>query len=390
VKVFVVLAVAFVVPLVTGVKQADPSSPVCTVTPASGDLTTVHQLHCHGLAPGGSFTAVLLDPGGAESVTQLLADASGGLQLALTPPDGSWKLGLYRLALQRPGSRSVSATFAAGDGGPHLWAEPDLPSPTSAFNFVGIGLPPSIGLRLQLYLTGGQQAVQTLEVATDAAGNLSTFVWPQQLGLTFFAAGDYRVTAPDLGLATDFRVREHPASSEVSVDQPVILGQYTWLHLAEYSPNRYVWGVYAAPDGSIEGEFLLGPTDSRGEATAAFTFSVSSGGQYLIATPYDWGESSFMVEANTATPTATATPTGTPTSTPAPSPTATRTATRNLKPSATPTTTHIIKPTAAPRKSVRKPKPTPTPQKSPHKKSKSTHHKKKAVKHKHRKVKKKP
>jgi hypothetical protein len=367
VKVFVVLAVAVAAPLLAGVKQDAPPSPVCTVTPASGDLTTAHQLRCHNLAPAGAFTVVLLDPGGAETVTPLQSDAYGGLQLSLSPPDGSWKLGLYRTAVQRSGSRSVSATFSAGDGSPHLWAEPNLPSPTSAFNFVGIGLPPSTGIRLQLSLTGGQQAVQTVWVATDAAGNLSAFVWPEQFGLPFFAAGDYQVIAPDLGLKADFTVREHPACSQISVDQPVILGRYTWLHLAAYAANRYVWGVYAAPDGTVAGEFLMGPTDSRGDALTAFTFSGTTIGQYLIATPYDWGESSFMVESDTPTPSATptATATATPTVTPTPSPTARKSA------------THRVKPTATPQRTTHKPKPTPTPhKKKTHKRKHRKHHKK--------------
>jgi hypothetical protein len=160
------------------------------------------------------------------------------------------------------------------------------------------------------------------------------------LGFDFFSAGRYELSAPDLGLDTAFYIREHPSTSFIKVDQPIISAGSASLHLAAFSSGRYVWAVYATDSGQTAGEFLLGPINDRGEAVATVQLPALTAGRYLLATPYDWGETTFSILAPTptATPTATLTPTSTLTSTPTrtPRPTPTRTA--------RPTPTHTTKP----------------------------------------------
>jgi hypothetical protein len=118
-----------------------------------------------------------------------------------------------------------------------------------------------------------------------------------------------------LQLATDFLVREHPASSSVSIDSPALPRSIGALHFAYYASQRYVWGLYADLTGRAVGEFLVGPTSSAGSLESAVVLPDLAPGQYLLATPYDWGETEFIVDA----------PPPTPTSTPSPSPTVTAT-----------------------------------------------------------------
>lgn len=300
--------------------QPAPAVPAVAVTPATASLTTARQVQISGLGPGESDVIVLFDPSGQETVAHAQADSSGTIGLTLQPPDGSWQVGMYRVAVGRPDGSSVSQTFVAADGTPHLFAEPNLPSPTSALNFVGTGLPPNQQLDLHLHLTGGQVAVESVPVTADAAGAFSRFVWPQQFGIPFFAAGDYLITAPAANLSTPFTVREHPVSADPSVSGPVLSGTDLPVHFQNYPPNTYVWGLYADMQGNDVGEFLIGPIAASGQADARVPLPVLAPGQYLLATPYDWGETTFTVLQPTPTPTATATftplPTFTPTATP--------------------------------------------------------------------------
>jgi hypothetical protein len=256
---------------------------------------------------------VLIAPGGTEQVMDATADASGALTLKLSPPNDVWQLGLYRVVLGMGGGAGVSATFAVIDGQPHLFAGPYLPSPTSAFNFVGTGFGPGSTVGLTLLLTGGQGGAKTFSVVTDAAGSFSRFVWPQQFNLPFFAAGDYRVQS-DGGLHANFQVREHPVGASISIPATLVPGQPEAVHLHSYTSGRYLWAIYATSDGHVAGEFLFGPTDAAGNAEATAVFPSLAPGAYLLATPYDWGETAFEV----LDPTATATLTPSSTSTPAP------------------------------------------------------------------------
>jgi len=257
---------------------------------------------------------VLFDPDGSQTVGLSATDANGSLTQTLKPPGGQWKPGQYRWVFALADGKSFSATFVASDGSPHLYAEPSLPSPTSAFNFIGTGLPINSSVELQLLLTGGQGR-RTLQANTDGDGTFSLFVWPQEFGLGFFAAGAYKIEAPALQLATDFLVREHPASSTVSMDTPVLPRSIVALHFAYYAPQRYIWGIYADLTGRPVGEFLVGPTTPTGGLDSAVVLPDLAPGQYLLATPYDWGETDFTVDA----------PPPTATSTPSPSPTVTAT-----------------------------------------------------------------
>jgi hypothetical protein len=108
-------------------------------------------------------------------------------------------------------------------------------------------------------------------------------------------------------------LREHPASSSISVDGPVLGGAGATIHFRYYRPGRYVWGVFADMEGQPVGEFLIGETSAAGSADVSLSVPVLPAGENLIATPYDWGETSFEVVAPT------------PTDTPASAPTATRT-----------------------------------------------------------------
>src|SRR5206468_12138989 len=130
-----------------------------------------------------------------------------------------------------------------------------------------------------------------------------------------------------------FWVREHPLGATVSLPDPVEVGQSTPLQFSHYAAHRFLWGVYAGPDGQAAGEFLFGPADAAGDTAASLTLPDLGSGPYYIATPYDWGEASFGVIEPTATPTATATKSPLPTATKRPRPTATK----RPRPTATPT-----------------------------------------------------
>jgi hypothetical protein len=290
--------------------QSAPVAPAVVVTPVAAGLTTGRPVQISGLGPDESDVIVLFDPSGQQTVMHSQADSSGAISLSLQPPNGSWQVGMYRIAVGRPDGSSVSATFIASDGVPHLFAEPNLPSPTSALNFVGIGLPANQQLDLHLHLTGGQVAIETVPITTDANGAFSVFVWPQQFGLPFFAAGNYLVTLPSASLSTPFTLREHPVSANPSVSGPVLSGTDLPIHFQNYSANAYVWGLYADMQGNDAGEFLVGPVAAGGQADARIPLPALAPGQYLLATPYDWGETTFTVlqPTSTATPTATSRP----------------------------------------------------------------------------------
>jgi hypothetical protein len=318
-KRLVLLAVSLVaLPWAGTLAQSSPTAaPTVTVSPSTGDFSAPHHVVLQNLPPNSTALAVLFDPGGGQTVMSPQVDAGGTAALDLEPPAGRWLPGVYRVVLATRGNGAVSGRFTAGDGQPHLLAEPFLPSPTSVFNFIGTGLPANASFDLVLLLTGGQQGAHVISAASDASGTFSAFVWPQEFGLPFFAAGAYRVSIPSLGLSTDFLVREHPVSSTVWVDGPARPGGNVPIHLRYYAPGRYLWGIYQRQQGQPIGQFLVGPTDARGAMDTGFTVPAQlPGGQYWLATPYDWGETSFTVPDATPTPTPTATRTPTPTPTP--------------------------------------------------------------------------
>lgn len=225
---------------------------------------------------------------------------------------------------------------------------PDLPSPNSVVEVSAVGLPANSDIHLILTIAGGL-GQRDVSSKTDAQGTMVVFLWPQALGFDFFSAGRYELAAPDLGLDVPFFIREHPSTSFITlgptikpeVDVPVLL--------QAYGVNRYIWAVYATETGQPIGEFLWGPTDARGATTSSVQFPELSAGRYLLATPYDWGETMFSVAAPptltpTSTPTPTPVPTDTPTLTPTPRPTATRTATRTPIPTPKRTATRRARP----------------------------------------------
>lgn len=307
---------------VPAMAQTPPAAnPGLTITPRTGDVRTSHQVNVDGVTPGSQETILLFAPNGQETTLAAQVSGNGHAGWTLDPGANGWQLGLYRVVLPIGSGRAISETFVAGDGQQHLAVEPYLPSPTSALNLVGIGLAPSSSLALQVVLTGGL-GEKSVEVQTDESGSFSVFVWPQQVGLPFFEAGDYRLVASDLGLSVDFRVREHPVSAAITVDGPVVRGNSLPVSLRNYVAGRSVWGVYADANGNTVGEFVLGPTDAGGSYSGSIAASLPVAGRYLIATPYDWGESAFDTLDATSTPTATptVTPTPTPTLTPTPKP----------------------------------------------------------------------
>ncbi|PZS03742.1 MAG: hypothetical protein DLM70_08625 [Chloroflexi bacterium] len=304
--------------------QSVPAShPSMTITSGGGDYRSPHEVVVDGVQPGSRQMLVLFDPDGQQTIFQAQTAVTGHATWTLNPPNGQWILGLYRLVLPLGEGRAISETFVSGDHQAHLFAEPFLPSPTSVFDFVGIGLTPDTSVTLDLVLTAGQ-GEHLLQTVTDASGSFSLFVWPQQFGLPFFAAGDYLVQVSTIKPGTEFRVREHPGSSSLSVDGPVVKGLDATLHLRGYQADRLVWGMYAGLHGDASGEFLVGPTSGAGSLDTSVALTLPGPGQYLIGSPIDWGETSF--EAIEPTATATATPPPTPAVTPsaiAPTPTAT-------------------------------------------------------------------
>jgi hypothetical protein len=273
------------------------------------------ELQVRNGPPNSGVDAILIDPKGNETQLNPRTDSTGTSDLKLSPPATGWSVGLYRVvAASAPGS-SVSAVFVASDGRPHLTEAETLPSPFSAFNLQGIGLPPDTPTDLTVYLAG-QIGSRTYHLTTDDIGTLTLYIWPEQFGLSFFSAGPYRVLAPALGLEADFVVREHPVSAFITVEGPVLPGAEARVHFASYAPARSLWVVYTGLDGIPKGEALVGPTDAVGNAVASLVFDGVPPGAALLATPYDWGEASFSIESPTDTPTSTPTPTDTPTVTP--------------------------------------------------------------------------
>lgn len=326
----ILMALAALLPLTSAVAQSPTvvAPPSVVFTPPDGGPATTYQAHAAGLPALAAVVAVLFSPGGAQQIMPLQTDAAGSADVSLPPPAGGWQVGLYRLAIGYGSGQSVSATFATEDGTPHLFAEPLLPSPTSAFNLVGIGFGADSTVHLVLLLTGGVQGQADLQAPTDATGAFSIYVWPQQLGLTFFAAGIYQVQAPDQSLSINFTVREHPISSYVTTPDAIAPQSIDVVDFAHYTPHRYLWGIYANQSGTTMGEFLIGPTDLAGDLHSLLQFPALPPGDYLLATPYDWGETQFTVPDPTVTPTPTAAPTLTPT----------------LDPTTTPTPKHSVKP----------------------------------------------
>lgn len=297
-------------------QSAVPPAPTISVTPVIGDLTSTHDVHIEH-APVGAALMVLIDPDGNQTVYHEQTDPNGALDLTLAPSQSEWRIGLYRIALSLPAGASISAIFAAGNGQPYLFVGPNSPSPTSALNIVGIGLPPNTNLTLHLMLTGGNLGERDLHAPTDVNGIFSVYVWPGQVGVPFFPAGSYRVDVPEYSLSASFVAREHPLSATISIDDVVQPRVPTQVHFIDYMAGRYIWGVYAGPDGVVGGEFLVGPTDVGGRLVSTLTFPDLGAGQAYVGTPYDWGEASFTMVEPTATatpkPTATARPTVTPT-----------------------------------------------------------------------------
>lgn len=309
--------------------QAGPATqPTLSITPATGDLTTAHQVQI-GNMPSGAPILILFAPDGTQTV--LHPDAENGSYVAaLTPPDGGWMPGLYRVVLGLSGGAAISDTFTAGTA-PSLYVGPPSPSPTSVFNIIGTNLPPNSTINVHLFLTGGIQGERVIPVATDANGAFSAYIWPEPLGFPFFPAGSYLATLPDFGLSAPFTAREHPVSATITAAEQVVSGQALPVHFIQYLPYRYLWGVYAGGNGPAEGEFLAGPTDQSEVADLSLSLPALAAGQYYLSTPYDWGETSFtVVDPPTATPTATDTPTRTltPTIIPRPTRTPTRVATK--------------------------------------------------------------
>jgi hypothetical protein len=187
-------------------------------------------------------------------------------------------------------------------------------------------------------------------VDTDVYGSFTSFAWPEMFGFPFWSAGPYTLSDPGSGASVTFWVREHPDTSYLSVDAPVVAGDSSGIDFAHYFPGRYLWTVFAGPDGTVLGEYLFGPADYRGMAHGFATLNAPEGGSYLLATPYDWGELSFTLLLATATPTPTPTPTITPTPTSTSTPTATATPRPTRKPTARPkaTATRVRRPTPTP------------------------------------------
>lgn len=346
-RVLLCLCLLVLVPEV-GASAQSASRPVPTATVVNSTVSpdVSRTLEVSGLQSGAATTVVLLDPQGGQTVLQGVSDSSGHLELNLAAPNGAWALGVYRVAVGMGDGSSVSTTFAVSDGKPALYAGPDQPSPTSAFVLTGTGFPANQSLHLVLTLASGF-GDRHLQATTDATGTFSLFVWPQEYGYPFWSAGEYIIAAPDLGINTPFWVREHPSASYLSVEGPAVPDVPESVGYAHYAAGRYLWTVYANSAGTVLGEFLLGPSDFRGTAQAAVRFPSLASGTYLLATPYDWGETPFTVLA--------------PTDTPAPAPTAT------TRPPATATATYTStpRPTAKPTKrptsnTTSRPKPTAT------------------------------
>lgn len=326
------LAALLIVPSLARVSAQSPPTPLPSITlsPASGGLTADHLAQGTDFPASSDLPAVVFDPAGNQVTFHVHTDATGAFSTPLSPGTALWTPGLYRIAIGLPDGRAVSGTFTASDGAQHLFAQPYMPSPTSAFNFVGTSLPPQTEVTVHVILTGGHLGDRDLQTRTDANGAFSIYLWPAQVGAPFWPAGQYEVSLPQFGLQTSYWVREHPASSTISIADPVEIGQPVSIEFTDYPAQRVLWGIYAGSDGQAAGEFLIGPTNASGTAGGTLSFPDLGNGPYYIATPYDWGESTFEViePTPTATPTATATSTPRPTATKRPRPTPTLVKTR--------------------------------------------------------------
>lgn len=309
--------------------QASPvESPSVHLAPANGPPLAPRTLSATGLPSNELLTVLVIDPVGGEQTLTGSVDATGKLSIALQPPSGGWPGGLYRVVLRLGNGKAISGTFVSSDGKPHLIETPDLPSPNSALSFVGTGLPPNTNTNVVVVLTSAR-GEQLVSGRTDADGTLVSYLWPEQLGAPFFSAGLYKVTIPDQGLSADFAIREHPASSTITVLGSVLPNGSATVHFQNYRPNRMLWAVVANLNGRIVDQFIPGTTDARGALNAELNLADLPPGRYLLATPYEWGETSLDVLA--PTPTATDTPTPTPTRTPRPKATGKPTATATPK-----------------------------------------------------------
>lgn len=298
--------------------QPAPTSPAISLSASMGGAQTVFTVRASGLPGSATIVMLLITPDGSQTSTSEMTRPDGSLVLSLTPPANGWSTGLYRVVLGVPNDLAEEADFSVSDGFPHLSEQTYLPSPTSALNIVGTGLPPGTSLTMVLWLTGGQDGARSIPVTTDATGSFTRYIWPQQLGLPFFAAGNYRVTIPSLSLISDFTAREHPVSASMSVSGPVLPDRPVPLTLQNYSPEKYLWTIVADAEGRVTGESLVGPTDVRGGFTGLVNVGAPSAGRDYLATPLDWGETTFIVPDPTPTPTAASTNTPLPTVTPVP------------------------------------------------------------------------
>jgi hypothetical protein len=316
-RVAIITSILLALTLTDSAAQTPPPALSIIISPPVAGIGVPRDLQLRNLASNLVVTAILFDPAAAQTTLELHADSSGAAAMALTPPGGSWTVGLYRVVVDTGGGASISAEFVASDGQPHLSEAEPAPSPFSALNIQGTGLPSNAPEDITVYFAN-QQGQRTFHETTDDNGALSLYVWPQQFGVTFFSSGTYRIVAPSLGLETDVTAREHPVSAFITVNGPVVPGAGTRVNFYSYTPNHYLWVVYSALAGTPAGETLVGPTDERGNAVASLPFSGLSSGDYLLATPYDWGEAAFSVSrpAPTSTPAVTLTPTATEAPTP--------------------------------------------------------------------------
>lgn len=315
-RVLALLLLALSLPLAGVRAGAVPTAPTITLSPATGGRAVTHQVVVAHLAPDQSATLVLFAPDGNQTVYGEQADGNGVITLTLSPSP-TWEDGVYRVVAALGGGAAMSALFVANDGTPHLYAGPASPGSWSAFAFVGTGLPPDTTATVHLVPTGGILPPRDFSVTTDGEGIFTLYVWPQEIGARFYEAGTYAVSLPAFALSTDFVTREHPGSPAITLPPAVPADTAVPVTFTDYAADRYIWGVYAGPNGSEAGEFLVGPTDAGGRTDASLTFPYLGTGTSYLATPYDWGETTFTVLAPPPTATATATPTMTPTATPA-------------------------------------------------------------------------
>lgn len=318
------IACVVLIPL-SGVLADSPGGPsaapvVLTVTPATAPASATRDLVAHGVPPARSIPVIVFAPDGTQTELVGHSDEGGNLDVALSPADGFTQVGVYRAVLDLGNGPTQSVLFDIGDGTPLLTTEPIVFSPYSALQILGAGLPPNQSYDLVL-TPANDRGDRTFRVSVDAGGFLQAYIWPQDLGESFYEAGLYRATLPALDLITDFQVREQPIGAVMSVDGPVLSGGDTPILFRRYESSRYLWTIYADSAREVRGEMLFGLTDAQGSLDAVATFTDLPGGLYRMATPYDWGETTF-----TAVP-PTATPTDTPTATPTPTATATATST---------------------------------------------------------------